>query len=370
MRIHMKKILLLLALFVSQAMIAQKTRPPFFKAPEGMQLLSTDLHIHTVFSDGSVWPDIRVQEALREGLDLIALTEHLEYQPHKKDLPHPNRNRSYEVASAHLGSNDLLQLINGSEITRNMAPGHINAVFVQDANKLLHKDSLTGIEEANKQGAFVFWNHPHWPAQRADGIARLDPFQEDLIAKKLLHGIEVVNELTYSEEAFQLALDNNLTILGTSDIHGLTDWLFEIPEGGHRPMTFVLSKDSSEAELKKALFKGATVVWYKDMILGKPENINAVVRHNLSAATKGYMPNTSIAQVALTNHSALPMQLEYLGPLSFQKQSRFITVPPYETLTFEIRTKTQVEALTLHFKIQNAWLGPKQNPILPIKVFL
>ena len=256
MRIPMKKILLLLTLFVSQAMIAQKTRPSFFKAPEGMQLLSTDLHIHTVFSDGSVWPDIRVQEALREGLDLIALTEHLEYQPHKKDLPHPNRNRSYEVASAHLRSNDLLQLINGSEITRNMAPGHINAVFVQDANKLLHKDSLTGIEEANKQGAFVFWNHPHWPAQRADGIARLDPFHEDLIAKKLLHGIEVVNELTYSEEAFQLALDNNLTILGTSDIHGLTDWLFEIPEGGHRPMTFVLSKDSSEAELKKPYLKG------------------------------------------------------------------------------------------------------------------
>ncbi|MGB0392912.1 MAG: PHP domain-containing protein, partial [Flavobacteriaceae bacterium] len=61
----MKKILLLLALFVSQAMIAQKTRPPFFKAPKGLQLLSTDLHIHTVFSDGSVWPDIRVQEALR-----------------------------------------------------------------------------------------------------------------------------------------------------------------------------------------------------------------------------------------------------------------------------------------------------------------
>ena len=62
MRIPMKKILLLLTLFVSQAMIAQKTRPPYCKAPEGLQLLSTDLHIHTVFSDGSVWPDIRVQK--------------------------------------------------------------------------------------------------------------------------------------------------------------------------------------------------------------------------------------------------------------------------------------------------------------------
>ena len=34
---------------------------------------------------------------------------------------------------------EKLQVINGSEITREMPPGHINAVFVKDANALLHK---------------------------------------------------------------------------------------------------------------------------------------------------------------------------------------------------------------------------------------
>ncbi|MGB1168372.1 MAG: PHP domain-containing protein, partial [Flavobacteriaceae bacterium] len=61
----------------------------FFYASEGQYWLSTDLHIHTVFSDGAVWPSIRVEEARREGLDLIAMTEHLEYQPHEEDIPHP-----------------------------------------------------------------------------------------------------------------------------------------------------------------------------------------------------------------------------------------------------------------------------------------
>ncbi|HET9747611.1 MAG TPA: hypothetical protein VFP97_17965, partial [Chitinophagaceae bacterium] len=51
----------------------------------GYKTLKCDLHQHTVFSDGSVWPDIRVQEALMDGLDAISLTEHLEYQPHKDD---------------------------------------------------------------------------------------------------------------------------------------------------------------------------------------------------------------------------------------------------------------------------------------------
>lgn len=51
-----------------------------------------------VVADGSVWPDIRVMEALQDGLDAISLTEHLEYQLHKADIPHPDRNRSYELA--------------------------------------------------------------------------------------------------------------------------------------------------------------------------------------------------------------------------------------------------------------------------------
>ena len=156
----------------------------FFRAQPGSYWISTDLHIHTVFSDGAVWPSIRVEEARREGLDLIAMTEHLEYQPHADDIPHPDRNRSYHIASGALKSDEKLQVINGSEITREMAPGHINAVFIKDANALLHSDSLTGIQAANKQGAFVFWNHPNWDAHRKDGIARLDPFHKYLIKNK------------------------------------------------------------------------------------------------------------------------------------------------------------------------------------------
>ncbi|HHM21530.1 MAG TPA: PHP domain-containing protein, partial [Bacteroidetes bacterium] len=89
----------------------------------------TDLHIHTAFSDGSVWPDIRVQEALRDSVDAIAMTEHLEYQPHANDLPHADRNRSYQIAEQNARAHNLI-VINGSEITRKMPPGHCNAIFI------------------------------------------------------------------------------------------------------------------------------------------------------------------------------------------------------------------------------------------------
>ena len=103
------------------------------------QTLVVDLHTHSVFSDGHVWPKIRVEEALRDRLDALAITEHLEYQPHRADILHPDRNRAYDIAADAAKDSDLI-VIRGSEITRDAPAGHINAVFIDDANKLIKVD--------------------------------------------------------------------------------------------------------------------------------------------------------------------------------------------------------------------------------------
>ena len=48
---------------------------------DGRLVLSVDTHTHSVFSDGHVWPTVRVWEANKDRLDAMAITEHLEYQP-------------------------------------------------------------------------------------------------------------------------------------------------------------------------------------------------------------------------------------------------------------------------------------------------
>ena len=48
----------------------------------GFKTLKGDFHLHTVFSDGDVWPTVRVSEAWRDGLDVIAITDHNEYHPY------------------------------------------------------------------------------------------------------------------------------------------------------------------------------------------------------------------------------------------------------------------------------------------------
>jgi hypothetical protein len=137
---------------------------------------------------------------------------------------------------------------------------------------LIQNDSIAGIYEANKQGAFVFWNHPHWTSKsegRMDGIAKLDPVHKKLIKENLLHGLEVANELTFSEEALEIALDNNLTILGTSDIHGIADWLFNIPAGGHRPLTYIISKDFIKSFPPTGQKKPSIVLAFTKQVINK-----------------------------------------------------------------------------------------------------
>nr|MBD3623773.1 hypothetical protein [Sunxiuqinia sp.] len=48
----------------------------------GYQTLKCDFHMHTVFSDGKVWPIVRAHEAWREGMDAIAITDQSEHTPH------------------------------------------------------------------------------------------------------------------------------------------------------------------------------------------------------------------------------------------------------------------------------------------------
>ena len=50
----------------------------FLPQVNGYNVYKADLHTHTLYSDGSVMPAFRVLEAWQQGLDIIAITDHLE----------------------------------------------------------------------------------------------------------------------------------------------------------------------------------------------------------------------------------------------------------------------------------------------------
>lgn len=337
----------------------------FPNTEDGSVVLAADLHTHSVFSDGQVWPSIRVEEAHRDGLEVLAVTEHLEHQPKKADIPHPDRNRSYQVAVASLVSQGYqgLLVINGAEVSRDQPYGHINAIFLNDANKLLVSDPRAAIEAANAQGAFVFLNHPNWLPQAPDGIARLSDYHRGLIKDGLLHGVEVANGTLdgHSEHALQIALDNNLTVLGTSDIHGLVDWTHDAGHGGHRPMTLILAKDKSEAAMKAALFERRTVAWHNDDLLGEAGHVQSIVEACLTLEAGAFPSKKSVLPVTLHNACPLNFTLRNTSEETFQNVSDVIRVERGGETPLSVRMGEVSDRVELTFEVLNTQVGYRKS---------
>lgn len=363
----MKNILLVFLAVFSKLISAQENhshsfgRSIIFPDIPGYKTLRCDLHQHTVFSDGSVWPDIRVMEALKDSLDAISLTEHLEYQPHKQDIPHADRNRSYQVALKEAKDHQLI-IIHGSEITRRAPLGHCNAIFINDANKLLLDDSIAVFREAKKQGAFIFWNHPSWPSTNTDRVAVLTDLHKMLIKEKLLDGIEVANDQSYYDEALQIALDNDLTMMGTSDIHKLIDWDFAVSKGGHRPLTLVFAKEKTAESIKEALFGKRTVAYYKNLLIGRNEFLIPLIQHSLIIKSAKYIDKLEVLSVLFENKTNAEFILQNSTGFTFQNANDIIIIKPGDNTVIEIKTKQRLKNLKLEFEILNAVNAPNSHP--------
>jgi hypothetical protein len=349
----------------------EKDRLIEFPDIPGYKTLKCDFHQHTAFSDGHVWPDIRTMEAQRDGLDAIAITDHLEYRPHKDDLPNINKNRAFEIAKKESGKSDLI-VINGAEVTRDMPPGHINAIFLTDVNKLMVDDSIDALKEAEKQDAFVFWNHPHWVAHKPDGMAEMMDMHRMLIKEGLIKGIEIVNEYTYSDEALQIALENNLTIMGSSDVHGLVDWDFKLAEGGHRPVTLVFAKEKSEMGIKEALNSGRTAVWFDNFLIGRSEYITPLLEQSLVVkkreALTSHKGESLVTSVYIENISDADMILENMNDYTLHSHADIFTVKAHDTEVVQVKTLKILPEFDLSFRVLNAVIAPKTHPVISLKI--
>ena len=299
-------ILLVNLLFAAFA-FGQSRREINFPDILGYKTLKCDFHMHTVFSDGSVWPPVRVDEAWREGLDAISITDHIEYQPHKKDVP-TKHNRPYHIALSRARERNLL-LIQGTEITRETPPGHFNAIFLKDANSLDTKDLFDVMKAADKQNAFVFWNHPGWKPEHKGWFDTHTTLYEN----KWMHGIEVVNGGSYYPEAHEWCLEKNLTMMGNSDIHQPATLLETSPEN-HRSMTLVFAKEKSIEAVKEALVKGRTAVWFEEQLIGRKKFLNAIFKESVEIG-KPYNKYRDSIWVEIRNNSDIAIDLERAGTL-------------------------------------------------------
>jgi len=303
----MKK-LIIIALLVASVALTGFSQRKIVNLPDipGFVTLKCDFHMHTVFSDGDVWPTVRIDEALRDGLDAIAITDHLEYTP-KEDYIPIDFNAAWKIGEAYAKERNLI-LVHGTEITRKMPPGHFNALFITDAS-LIAKDSVwDSFEAAAKQGAFLQWNHPGWKSQQPDGIPRMYEVHQKLIKNGWLNGIEFFNDNEYYPLVFSFCKQYNLTLMGNSDVHDAISEVYAGEENSNRPMTLVFAKERSHDSLKEAMFTGRTMVYFRDMLAGKEEFAKPFFYRCISVGKPFYQNDKSIF-FEVTNKSDIPFYL-------------------------------------------------------------
>jgi len=328
----------------------------------GFVTLKCDFHIHTVFSDGLVWPTLRAEEAWREGLDAIAITDHIEYQPHKADVI-TNHNRSYEIAKGAGDDLDLL-VVRGSEITRKMPPGHLNAVFLTNSESLVVSGWKDAIAAANSQGAFIFWNHPGWESQITNGLVLWYPEHTELLNAGMLHGIEVVNGRDYYPEAHRWAIEKKLAMVSNSDIHTALNLEYHVHNGDHRPITLVFAADRTKPALKQALFARQTAVYSGNRLIGDEKFLRPIFMGSLDIRNGPLkLKKGQRVQVQIHNRSDVDYVLERAGEaaeLSFPKQ---VILPAQKTVLLAVTAKGSQEGprkVGLPFRVTNLLVGPDQ----------
>ena len=330
---------------------------------DGYTTLKCDFHMHTVFSDGLVWPTVRVDEAYREGLDAIALTEHIEYRPHKKDIV-ADHNRSFDVARKQAKNLDIL-LIRGSEITRPMAPGHFNAIFLKDSNPLETEKYQDSFDAAKQQGAFIFWNHPGWDRQQPDSTLWW-PEHTELYKKGCMHGIEVANGAHYFPEAVDWCLEKNLTMMGTSDIHQPIQTDYDFARGEHRTMTFVFAKDRSESAIREALDAGRTAVWYQDKVIGKEELLRPFFEKSIEV--KEVKRDEKGVTLSITNLTDIPLRLTKTAHDTSLVYFRHYILKPHTRYNIRVGFTNGIKGGDMNFEVTNFLTSSNKGLSYTIKI--
>jgi hypothetical protein len=315
----------------------------------GYHTLKCDFHTHTVFSDGSVWPRVRVDEAWREGLDVVAITDHIEYQPHDHDLP-TNHGRSQELAAGCARERNILLPL-GAEVTRDTPPGHFNAIFLSDVKPLDTPDFYDVFDEAQRQGAFVFWNHPGW---KGPELGRWGEAQTRLFEKKQLHGIEVCNGDAYYPDAHQYAVERDLTMLGNSDIHQ-PSLATERTAASHRTLTLVFATERTMEALRAALFAGRTAVWHQNRLIGRESELAALFAVCIRVNPPHHRSGDRV-WLGIENRCELDLELQRVGRVGPAK----IKLPARATTLLRMNAAVLEQPDGLPYRVTNFLIGPDQ----------
>lgn len=319
---------------------------------DGLNCYTADLHVHTFFSDGELSPAERVREAWIDGLDILAITDHIEtrrqertwlkflkgYSPKQKGfepintrcsrgVPADKRgivsdlNLSVELARKAAKGYPEVTIIKGTEISREPEHiGHYCALFTKDNNTIYSTDDAQTIRNARAQGAIITHNHPGWERLSTD----YTEFEKKIYAEGLIDGIEISNGKDFYPEIVRRAVEKKLYMVSATDIHNSTASIFG-KQNFYRDMTLIFATDKSEAALRKAFGEQKTLGYCGGYIIGEESLLKKFFLASVTAKQIG--EESKPAKIVITNHTSFNYVLKHNGRIWQLPALQSISIP-------------------------------------------
>ena len=333
----------------------------------GYNVYKADLHTHSIFSDGHVLPRFRMAEAWQDGLDVVAVTEHIEYRPHeatfydylkgytdKEHMPGvKGLEKGKQVVDLNYSVNETLKeakkygitIIPGSEITRNgTTVGHFNALFTTDNNTIYDEDPVQAVRNAKAQGALVMHNHPGWRRENLDYTET----EKKVYDEGLVDGVEVMNGAEFYPIIVDRVRERGLFIAANSDIHSSTANDYRLT-GNLRPMTLILAKDKSLKSLREALGAKRTIALGYNTLCGEEK----LLKDFFVASVK--LTEISEDSWMLTNMTSVPYVLKKGNGNNFR-------LDPF----CSIKVSAPKKGNSVSFTVLNMWTGVDTHPVVKV----
>jgi hypothetical protein len=209
---------------------------------------------------------------------------------------------------------------------------------------------------SNDQDAFVFWNHPDWKEEHKGWFDVHDTLYEN----KWIHGIEVANGGGYHLNGHKWGLEKNLTMLGTSDMHGPSLITETTPEN-HRTMTLLFVKERTPEALKEALIKGRTAVWFKNQLIAKEDFLEAIFAASVKVIDV-YKRGDRKVFLEVANKCDLNIKLQRTGMVGPEA----VILPAMETTTIKLRVQEDIKNIELPYVASNMLIAPEKG--LPVRL--
>lgn len=339
-----------------------------------------DLHTHSIYSDAEVTPAYRVREAWSDGLDVMAVTEHIEYrriEPSmlkflkgytdgevKKPINHAVNYKdadergflvdlNYAVQEAQKEAKKYgLLIIPGAEITRNPKTiGHYNALFTKDNNTIYTQDALQSMRNARAQGAIITHNHPGW---RRKSVEMLE-FEKQAYGEGLIDGVEIMNGGQFYPKLIERAKGGKYFMAATTDIHTTIQESYRT-RGLHRNMTLVFAKEKSLESIREALEARRTLAYSAGQLAGEEQLLADFFKAAIEVKVISVDKKKKTQRVEVHNLSSVDFFIRNGGDIVRDVLGLGSTI-------INVRLGS-----TVKFVVENMWIGDHVHPTVEVPV--